>query len=250
MNRRGRPVVLLLTLAATTLTPPRAPVATFAAVAAADDPKLALLAKPADPAPKLPEKIPEAFAKLLDPRGVKLTGADGKAVCSAWLVSEVALAAKPTSELQVKLATIPFGTLIGALEVAGPMTDYRNQAIAPGCYALRTGWQPSDGNHLGTSSSRDFAVVTSFAKDKDPAPVAKLDDLVPLSVAASPTDHLLALYVAEPEGDPPKSGEARLFKRESKEEWAADLTLHGKAPGAKTATALRIGLVLIGHVSE
>jgi hypothetical protein len=130
------------------------------------------------------------------------------------------------------------------------MTDYRNQALAPGCYALRTGWQPSDGNHLGTSSSRDFAVVTSFAKDKDPAPVLKLDDLVPLSVAASPTDHLLALYVAEPEGDPPKDGEARLFKRESKEEWAADLTLHGKAPGATKAIALRIGLVLIGHVSE
>jgi len=32
-----------------------------------DEPKLALLAKPADPAPKLPEKIPEPFAKLLDP---------------------------------------------------------------------------------------------------------------------------------------------------------------------------------------
>ena len=215
-----------------------------------DDPKLALLAKPEEAAPKLPSALPEAFQKKLDPRGVRLTGADGKAVCDVWLVSEVVLAEKPTGEQRVKVPTLPFGTLIGALQVTGAMTDYRNQAVAPGCYALRVGWQPSDGNHLGTSSSRDFAVVTSFTKDKDPAPVAKLDDLVPLSVAASPTDHLLALQLAAPEGDPPKAGEARLFKRESREEWAADLTLSGKAPGAKAATTLRFGLVLIGHVSE
>lgn len=221
-----------------------------AAVAPADDPKLAPLAKPADPAPKLPDAIPEAFAKLLEPRGVRLTGADGKGVCDVWLLREVALAAKATTEQQVRLTTIPFGTLIGALQVSGPMTDYRNQAIGPGCYALRIGWQPNDGNHLGTSSSRDFAVVTSFTKDKDPAPVAKIDDLVALSVPASPSDHLLALYLAAPEGDAPKAGEARLFKREGKDEWAADLTLEGKAPGETKATTIRFGLVLIGHVSE
>ena len=221
-----------------------------AVVAPADDPKLALLAKPADPAPKLPDAIPEPFAKRLEPRGVRLTGADGKTLCDLWLCKEVELAAKATGEPQVNLTTIPFGTLIGAFSVAGPMTDYRNQAIGPGCYALRIGWQPVDGNHLGTSSSRDFAVVTSFTKDKDPAPVAKVDDLVALSVPASPSDHLLALYLAAPEGDAPKAGAARLFKREGKEEWAADLTLSGKAPGATAATSIRFGLVLIGHVSE
>lgn len=224
--------------------------AAVALVPTDDDPKLAPLAKAADPAPKLPDGIPEPFAKLLEPRGLRLTGADGKSVCDLWLCKEVALAAKATSEAQVRLATIPFGTLIGALAVAGPMTDYRNQAIGKGCYALRIGWQPVDGNHLGTSSSRDFAVVTSFTKDKDPAPVAKIDDLVPLSVPASPSDHLLALYLAAPEGDAPKAGEARLFKREGKEEWAADLTLRGKAPGETKAASLRFGVVLIGHLSE
>jgi hypothetical protein len=248
--RPVRPAVALLLGGLAAFAAPAAPASSRAPIALADDPKLALLAKPEDPAPKLPEKIPEAFAKLLDPRGVRLTGGDGKALCDLWLVSEAAFAGKPTSELQVKLPTLPFGSLIGAICVAGPMTDYRNQAIAPGCYALRVGWQPSDGNHLGTSTSRDFAVVTSFAKDKDPAPIAKLDDLVPLSVAASPSDHLLALQLAAAEGDAPKAGAARLFKREAREEWAADLTLSGKVPGAKAATTLRFGLVLIGHVSE
>lgn len=224
--------------------------AALATIPTGDDPKLAPIAKPADPAPKLPDAIPEAFAKLLEPRGLRLTGADGKGVCDLWLVKEVALAAKATSEAQVRLTTIPFGTVIGALEVTGPMSDYRNQAIGKGCYALRIGWQPVDGNHLGTSSSRDFAVVTSFTKDKDPAPVAKVDDLVALSVPASPSDHLLALYLAAPEGDPPKAGDARMFKREGKEEWAADLTLSGKAPGEAKAASVRFGLVLIGHLSE
>jgi len=104
-----------------------------------DAPKLALLAKPEEAAPKLPSALPEAFAKLLDPRGVRLIGADGKTVCDVWLVSEVALAAKPTGEQRVKVPTLPFGTLVGALQVTGAMTDYRNQPIAAGCYGLRVG---------------------------------------------------------------------------------------------------------------
>jgi len=215
-----------------------------------DEPKLALLAKADEPAPKLPAAIPEPFAKRLDARGVRLTGADGKTVCDVWLCSEVALAAKPTSEMRVKFPTLPLGTLIGALQVVGAMTDYRNQAIAPGCYGLRVGWQPENGDHLGTSDSRDFLVVTSFTVDKDPAPVGKLDDLVKLSVPASPSDHALALYVAAPEGDAGKDGAVRLFKREGKDEWAADLTLSCKAEGAKEPVKVRIGLVLIGHVAE
>ena len=215
-----------------------------------DAPKLALLAKPEETAPKLPAAIPEAFAKKLDPRGVRLTGADGKTVCDVWLVSEVAFAAKPTGEQRVKMPALPFGTLVGALQVAGAMTDYRNQPIAAGCYGLRVGWQPDDGNHLGTSDSRDFAVVTAFTHDKDPAPVAKLDDLVKLSVPASSTEHAVVLYVAVPEGEAPKAGEPRLWKREGREEWAADFTLTGKAEGAKEPVKVRLGLVLIGHVSE
>src|SRR6185369_9079788 len=81
-----------------------------------DYPKLALLAKPEEAAPKLPSALPEAFQKKLDPRGVRLTGADGKAVCDVWLVSEVVLAEKPTGEQRVKVPTLPFGTLIGALQ--------------------------------------------------------------------------------------------------------------------------------------
>jgi hypothetical protein len=215
-----------------------------------DEPKLAPLAKPEEAAPKLPAAIPEAFAKLLEPRGARLTGADGKPVCDLWICREVALAAKPTTEMRVKQPTLPFGTLIGALQVTGPMTDYRNQAIAPGCYGLRVGWQPDNGNHLGTSDSRDFAVVTAFTHDKDPAPVGKLDDLVKLSLPAAPGEHVLALYVAVPEGDPPKDGAVRLFQRAGREEWAADLTLTGKAEGATTPVKLRLGLVLVGHVSE
>ena len=215
-----------------------------------DEPTLALLAKPEEAAPKLPAALPEAFAKLVDPRGVRLADKDGKPVCELWLCREVALAAKPTGEMRVRATTLPFGTLIGALQVVGKMTDYRNQPIAAGCYGLRVGWQPDDGDHLGTSDSRDFAVVTAFTHDKDPAPVGKLDDLVKLSVPASPSDHALVLYVANPEGDAPKPGEPRLWKREGREEWAADFTLAGKAEGAKEPVKVRIGLVLIGHVSE
>jgi len=225
-----------------------------AVATAPGDPKLEWIAKPSEEAPKLPEKIPEAFAKLLDSRGIRLIDGDGKPLCELFLRREIPLEAKETSEMRVRLGNVAQGTFVGALNVVAPMIDYRNQGVAIGCYGLRVGWQPSDGNHLGTSDSRDFLVLTSLAHDKDPAPIGKLDDLSALSLPASSTDHLMALYVAIPESDPPKEGELRLYKRDDRDEWAADLTLVGRVAGAAdgkpATTKLRIGLVLIGHISE
>ena len=193
---------------------------------------------------------PEAFAKLLDPRGVRLTGADGKALCDVWLASEVALAAKPTTELQVELATIPFGTLISAHRSRRRDDRYRNQAIAPGC-CLRTGWQPSDGNHLGTSSSRDFAVVTELRQGQGSGADPKLDDLVPLSVATSPTDHLLALLRRAGRRRSAEGGRgAPVQARGGEEVGRRPHALAARRPARKRRRALRFGLILIGHVSE
>jgi hypothetical protein len=60
---------------------------------------------------------------------------------------------------------------------------------------------------------------------------------------------VVALSGAVPEGDASKDGAARLYQRAGHEEWAADLTLTGKAEGATTPVKLRLGLVLVGHVS-
>ena len=60
---------------------------------------------------------------------------------------------------------------------------------------------------------------------------------------------MVALSGAVPEGDASKDGAARLYQRAGHEEWAADLTLTGKAEGATTPVKLRLGLVLVGHVS-
>jgi hypothetical protein len=162
------------------------------------------------------------------------------------------------------------------------MTDYRDQAIAAGVYGLRYGQQPADGDHLGTSDSRDFLVLTSFEHDQDVAPVAKIDELVARSKPISPSEHAIVLYLAEAppadathggsapaapaasspapakDGAPP-AGDAnagaahdplpRFFQRGSKDEWALELLLHGRPEGGKEPEPLRAAVVLVGHTA-
>jgi len=204
--------------------------------------------------PALPSGIPAAFATLVDPRGLRLLGTDGKLLCELWLRREIELAAKPAAAMNVRQPRLPPGAFLGVLRASGATGDFRAQPIDAGTYGLRYFHQPADGNHLGTSDSRDFLIITSFEHDRDPSPVPKQDDLMALSTPVSPSDHALVLYVADlpaEDGDSPAADDApRFYRRGEKEEWAVELSLAGRPPGAKEVESVRFGLVLVGHVAE
>ena len=71
--------------------------------------------------------------------------------------------------------------MLGALRFPGEGHDYRDQTIAKGVYTLRYGLQPVNGDHLGVSTYRDYALLVPAAKDsgvKDLA-VKKLNEQMP-----------------------------------------------------------------------
>ena len=57
-----------------------------------------------------------------------------------------------------------------------------------GVYTLRYGLQPVDGNHVGTSETRDFLLLSPAGEDKDPAKL-EVENLYKFSRDASETTH-------------------------------------------------------------
>lgn len=192
----------------------------------------------------LPKDVPESFAKLLDPKGLRLKVKGGKAVMELWLRSELPLAEKPKTAGNIKYGQIPVGALVGAVHAFGGEVDYKDNPIDAGYYALRYGLQPEDGDHLGTAPSRDFFLLTAFKDDKDPAPIGDMEKLTDVALLATTLDHPMICHVRVPEGEAPK--EPALKQIEDKHLWVLDCALPGKAKDAKEATPIRLGLVLIG----
>jgi hypothetical protein len=137
----------------------------------------------------LPDGIPAEFTKALNPQGVAVEGADG-AVAQIWLGK--ALAAKkgfaPSFSIKYPFTT---GQFVGVLKVIQKKgyTDFRGQELAPGLYTLRYGLQPEDGNHLGTSTVRDFLLALPIGEDKSPKTLADLDELFAHSSKSAGTTH-------------------------------------------------------------
>ncbi|MBI4878099.1 MAG: hypothetical protein HY812_00345 [Planctomycetes bacterium] len=195
--------------------------------------------------PALPEEVPAAFRELLEPAGLRVEDAGGKVLYDLWLVKEIPLAAeKRKGELGTRFGNLPIGTLVGVLRSYGHEYDYKEIPIAEGCYALRYGVQPEDGDHLGTSPTRDFLVLTSFRHDKKVLPVEDMERLNNLAKLASSTEHPLTLYLIEPQGE--ESKEARLYPEGERDEWIVEVAPAARVAGVEEATKLRLGIVMIG----
>jgi hypothetical protein len=216
----------------------------------------------------LPAEIPEAFAAKLRPQGWRLSNKDGKPLYDLWVVQRLEVMAEPDRSLGLQLGEIAPGALFGVLRSFGDEVDYRDNPIDPAYYALRYAIQPSDGNHLGSSDSRDFLLLTGFEHDKNPARLTDPDELFEMAVEVAFSEHAGVLYLVQPEGKASTEGQApRLYQRSGKEEWALDLTLVTTTAGvsntatgtagadagsgeSEEASKLRCAVVLVGITEE
>jgi hypothetical protein len=205
------------------------------------------IAAAADQKSTVPPEVPEPFAKLLAADGVRVVAPDSKPRAELWWRAALPLEPKATDGFD--LGRVANGTFVAILRAPGNTSDYRDQAIEAGVYALRYFHQPADANHLGTSDSPDFLVLTSLKEEKSPDPVTTKEKLLELSVPISPSDHALVLYVTKASDPAPKDGAARVVKRSDHDEWALEVTLTAQATAA-AAESLRIALVVEGHTAH
>ncbi|HEY1602519.1 MAG TPA: hypothetical protein VGG64_23145 [Pirellulales bacterium] len=149
-------------------------------VLAADDYKIAAIDQAS------PDEVSPDLAKLLSPKALKVT--NGKRVlCEIWLRRAVPIRAD-FAPSQTELYPFDVGQVVGVIRFPRKTSDFRNQEIGAGVYTLRYGLQPVDGNHVGTSETRDFLLLSPAAEDKDPAKL-EVDNLYKLSRDASETTH-------------------------------------------------------------
>jgi hypothetical protein len=207
---------------------------------AADNP---YTVKVTDAAP--PKEVQEPIRKLLAEKCVQVSTAKGDLLFELWFRTE--LPAKAT-EAQIKngltYREIPETTVTGAMRVAKAVTDYRKQTIMPGVYTLRLGFQPMDGDHMGTAQYSEFFLTSPAADDKKAATMdAKaLQELSAKSTNGHPGVFLL--FPGKDAGDEPKlvsKGEGHwvlMFKQpiiagDKKGSMQIGLTMFGVSPAAQ-----------------
>lgn len=206
-------------------------------VAIAVDYQVAPLEEPA------PEELSAPIRDSLNATGLRVSRGSNK-FCDIWLAKE--WAAKPdfTPSLSM-LYPFSVGEFIGVIRYHKKGADFRDQEVPAGLYALRFALQPEDGNHVGTSETRDFMLLLPVAEDTDPAPMAE-DLLWKTSAMAVGTSHpamLSLVNTAGVEGELPS-----MAHNEEADRWSVRFA--GKAKKGDAVEPLTVEVIVVGHAAE
>ncbi len=186
-----------------------------------------------------PEGLQEPVRKLLGPQSVQFLDKDGVLLAELWFRKEVPAKATPA---QVKngltYREVEETTLIGAVHVVKALTDYRKQNIKPGTYTLRLGFQPQDGDHMGTAPAPEFCLLVPAADDKEPKAVTA-KELQEKSTKASGTSHPAVFLLFPTKG---KADKPALAKQEG-DHWVLSWKQDVSANGEKTTMTFSLTLV-------
>jgi hypothetical protein len=195
----------------------------------------------------LNEAAPDALAAevrdALSPTGYRVT-ADGKPFLDIWLRKAVPASAEPAGPKGAVL--FPFlgeGELLGAVRYAAEGFDYRDQSILEGVYTIRYGLQPVNGNHLGVSPNRDYALLVPADIDKGVDPLPK-EDLEKESSEAAGTAHpAVLMLLAAPDG---AKGEPAMNRNKDLDTWGAVVPLSLKVGEGGESSPFPVQLVVEG----
>jgi len=192
-----------------------------------------------------PSALPGAIKEVLAPQGYRVLDDQGKTYAEFWVRKAIPAKGKPSGpEGAVLFPILAEGELLGALRFPGEGHDYRDQAIAQGVYTIRYGLQPVNGDHLGVSTYRDYALLLPAAKDKalEDLPRARLEEQ---SAEAAGTSHpaVLMMLAAPDEGS---KSEPSMAHNEELNTWGAVVPLNLAVQGESSPVSLPVQLILIG----
>jgi len=178
----------------------------------------------------------------LAPEGAKVMRGS-RTVGTYWLAKEWPTKAgfKPSSTV---LYPFEVGQLIGAIRFKSKSADFRGQEIPSGVYTIRYALQPEDGNHVGTSVTRDFFVLLSAEQDTSSKTLPQAD-LFKLSAAAAGTAHPAMLSLVAPAAG---AESPSLRHAEELDWWILHLQGVGSADGK--SMPLPVEFVVVGKAAE
>jgi hypothetical protein len=191
----------------------------------------------------LPTEVAAPLREALTTQGWRVVGPKGKPLVDLWFRKE-APPAPGANEPGVKLEGIAEGTFLGVARYHQKHIDYKNKPIPPGAYTIRNGIQPRDGDHLGVSDTRDFAILCALSDDKELAPLST-KELVKKSSQVSGTKHPVVVWLR------PMTGEQKelpaLVAQEDREYQIVEFRI---ALQGEKDKSVRAGLVVVGSAPE
>jgi hypothetical protein len=187
-----------------------------------------------------PKELSEPVAKLLGSESVQFLNAKGETLAELWLRKDIPAKAGADPKKGVNYRDLDETALLGAIRFAQPFSDYRKQKIKPGIYTLRLGFQPMNGDHMGTAPFPEFCLLSPAADDKKPDPMDP-KDLYELSAKAPMASHpgIMLLF---PNDKPPDKPELAAKEMDT---WVLNVKAEVSSGGAKAP--LGLGLTLVGH---
>jgi hypothetical protein len=197
--------------------------------------------EPIDAAPEA-EGVSEEIAKLISDQGYRVKKGSKRIVCEIWLCKDLAIDPefKPSEE---RLYPFSPGQLMGVLHFSRRGSEFRDQTISKGWYTLRFGLQPVDGNHEGTSPTRDFLLLVDPSEDELPEPW-DAEDLHKASANAAGSSHPAMLCLQRPG----EGSEVAIQHDESNDWWVLHVVAAGVAD--EKAQEIPMDLVVVGHAAE
>lgn len=190
-----------------------------------------------------PKELKEPFRKQLVDRSIQLFDDKGGSVAEFWFRKE--LPVKATGE-QVKngltYREVEETTWVGVVRFDQLFIDYRKQKIKPGVYTLRLGFQPMDGDHMGTAPYQEFCLLIPAANDEK-SDVLEVKEMRELSNKAPAANHpgVLLLFPNEKPEDMPK------LEDKGMGHWVLAWKQDAAAGGSKAS--LGMALTVVGHTA-
>ncbi len=189
------------------------------------------------------DELGSAVAEQLSPTGFVVKSGK-RTLCEVWPCKAWTVDADFKRSNTIIYPLEP-GELIGVVRFARKGGDFRGQEIARGLYTLRYALQPQDGNHVGTSDTRDFLLLFRAADDQQSEPMSK-EKMFSLSPKAAGGTHpaMLSLLAAEPDADE----SPKMAHDEARELWSVKFS-NPTTAGGKTGK-LTLQLVVVGKAAE
>jgi hypothetical protein len=188
-----------------------------------------------------PNELSDEIRKLLGKQSVQFLEG-GKTVAEFWFREAIPAEATPEQVKNgITWREVPQSTVLGVVRFEQDWSDYRMQKVKAGVYTLRLGYQPADGDHMGSSDYQEFALVIAADKDKKPNLVdaKRLVEMSGSSIGATHPGVFMLAPNPKAEGPSIVAGLRNHWVLQSKSEIAVD--------GKKTGRNMGIGLNVVGH---
>ncbi len=192
-----------------------------------------------------PKALGAAICGVLNAHGYRILDESGHPFMDVWLRKAIPSSAKPAGPKgTVQFPFLSEGELLGACQFVAEGHDYRDQEIPKGLYTLRYGLQPVNGDHLGVSPFRDYALLLPAAKDNslDLPPRKQLEER---SAEAAGTSHPAVLMLLSSPSEELKKTPLMVHDSD-KNTWSATLPLELLVKGQGGSLAYPVRLVVVG----